>query len=229
MSPEPPMAGLTMATTTKQIPALNIDTVYVVGDSFVQGWGQADDLKHEVTEQNRFTRILSERLGVREINRGQAGASNEYIFRETMRGLRILGRDRARTLFVVAWTEYSRREIWFSKSKPSGLTQISTVIPNYHVDYYDDNHAKTHSWAMIQALHLALTEQRVPWLEFWTVGSIKHYQGTHSLDMDRNILDMESLLGRDRYCLQPNQYTGHPTPQGHRRIAERIIESLARV
>ena len=80
--------------------------VYSIGCSYSGGVGLEDS-------KDKFSTLLSERLGAEEVNEAMGGGSNQRIFRKVIDWV-ILNPDKLKhTLFLIQWTSLGRNELWY--------------------------------------------------------------------------------------------------------------------
>jgi hypothetical protein len=210
-------------------PIKNPDCLYIIGDSFVVGWGQDDDKNKEVNHYNRFSSLLSKNLKLNEINKGVAGCSNEYIFRQTIIDIGNLLRNNIKPLVICVYTDVSRKELYCNKS--SNLNSVRNFIKDYHVNHYDNLYSYQHSISLIAGLQSFLKINNVNYVEISSLGSrddIKEYDENNLIDNTNYFFNIEEVIGYNRFHLDETKplYNGHPTALGHRLIAEKLEEIL---
>lgn len=107
--------------------------VYSIGCSYSGGVGLED-------WKDRFSTLLSERLGAEEVNEAMGGGSNQRIFRKVIDWV-VLNPDKLKhTLFLVQWTYAGRNELWYCGPTPNEKGEIE-----YHPDMnWDGNWYNSH-------------------------------------------------------------------------------------
>ena len=205
---------------------MDYDLFYCIGDSFVHAVDQSDDLQRTVTHNNRFTGLISSHYGLREVNKGLSGASNEYIFRTIYNDMLEYKRNGINPFVLVLYTDHNRKEIWSSKNNiPYTLGEYiasKAFIKEWYSEHFNDTYNKHMSDAIESAIKFMLTSYGIDYLD------------GHSLTPDKNIkynthLDMPvgDFCAPDRFPLtDKNDFDGHPTVQGHKRIAKWIIDKI---
>jgi hypothetical protein len=132
--------------------------LYNIGCSFSIGNGIGEELGYSVSSdprkkadwpaikeleaKSRYSAVLSEKLGLKEINEANGGGSNQRIFRKTWNWIAKNPKLLSETLFVIQWTfplraEYYRDKVNHLKSKWNHLEYKTIVEDRMHM-WYDE-------------------------------------------------------------------------------------------
>ena len=121
-----------------------IKYLFVNGCSFVAGVNAGEYLgisqDDERVKDLRFSKILSDKLGIEEINLAKGGESNEYSIRTTFDWIENNKDKVNETLFILGVTETSRIEFFLTQSKNFQTSAMSWVIANYENKYNIKKH-----------------------------------------------------------------------------------------
>lgn len=98
---------------------MKYDSVIAVGCSFVHGSAIEDENGRPANGQYRFSKVLSDRLNVPEINLARAGGSNERIFRKIYQYFESdkTPRKSDNPLLIIGLSGLSRTQIYSNESK----------------------------------------------------------------------------------------------------------------
>ena len=115
---------------------INVDCLYVNGDSWVRG-SELIDPTSDVTDhfdhvheqyrmKHQWGKLLADSLGLEFIDGSMAGGSNDYILRTTVKDVSQLRREGRRPLVIVAWSQLQRFELPIG---PDGSLYHALVTP----------------------------------------------------------------------------------------------------
>lgn len=107
---------------------LDVDCLYVNGDSWVYGSELRDTTRLDITndfdpvhdtyrQRVNWAGLLGKKLSLPVINSGWAGGSNQRIMRTTLSDITNLKREGRRPLAIIAWTQMQRFELYDAKSQ----------------------------------------------------------------------------------------------------------------
>ena len=211
-------------------------------------WG--DELSNRY--QERYSRVVSEALGAKsEINIAVNGRSNDAIARTTMKWFL---KGNKCDLAVIQWTVINRFETFNDQQDEyKNITIQQKEWKGFYADYYHDRIGVDQLWRNVVLLEQFFIKHNIPyvflyhdryskwkkipmtnsagekWDEFeekiiildtpcvWrelVVNKEFNFIRAHSNAQDTAILDVN----------QPDFNGGHPSPQGHKKIAQRILE-----
>ncbi len=105
---------------------LNVDCLYINGDSWAYGSELRDTSRPDITndfdpvhdkyrQQHNWAGLLSKQLGLPVVNNSWAGGSNQRIMRTTLSDITNLTREGRRPLAIIAWTQIQRFELYDAK------------------------------------------------------------------------------------------------------------------
>lgn len=95
---------------------MKYDCILAVGCSFVHGSAIEDENGRPANGQYRFSKILSDKLNLPEVNLARAGGSNERIFRKIYEFF-TLCKDYKNPLIIIGLTGLSRTQIYSNASE----------------------------------------------------------------------------------------------------------------
>jgi len=100
---------------------INVDCLYVNGDSWVRGselidptsdiTNHFDPIHDSYRAAHQWGKLLADSLGLEFIDGSMAGGSNDYILRTTIRDVSQLRREGRRPLVLISWTQLQRFEL----------------------------------------------------------------------------------------------------------------------
>ena len=139
---------------------MKYDLLYCIGDSYVQGVRLGDDVGDIITEKSRFTGLVAANYSLPEVNKGSAGCSNEYIFRNIFLDMQEYREKNINPLVIVTYTDYVRKEMFsIGRGKPETITEFHfdrEFAKHYLLNHYDAGFLKTTSIVQISMIKMML-------------------------------------------------------------------------
>jgi hypothetical protein len=207
------------------------DLLYCMGDSFVVGQGQDDDINREVTVENRFSNLIATHYGLECVNNAVAGCSNEHIAKTVYSDILKFKDEGINPLVVVTYTEPSRTEIYSNKLKSTTTISESTVVyfKDYMIDNYNAPYALNRSIYNALSVKTLLNYCNFDFVDAWTFEYHENYVSRRiKVPYMSNVQEIDTpistIAGDDRFKV--GEAYLHPTPAGHRKIANTIIEKI---
>jgi len=209
--------------------------LYAVGDSFTYG----QELDNP--EQSCWARLVANSIGYDLINDGRPGVSNEYMVKKTMQAVSEIKPD----LVIVSWTSAGRTEfadewgaydIWpgcSSRVFDDPVLDYRKQLIKYITLYNNEEHEYRRWLRQVILLQSFLKSNNVDYRfvsAFDNQRRNKRYQ-MHNLGYI-DMIDLDKFIGWPHQGLvewaygTPQGPGGHPLEEGHKRIAEKIIEAL---
>lgn len=203
------------------------DLLYCMGDSFVHGYGQSDDIKQEITVENRFTNLVANHYGLRCVNNASAGTNNEYIARTVYSDILKLKSKGKNPLVFVAYTDPWRTEIYSNKfNMPMTINEDSvSFFKEYMVDNYNFQYAIERSIYNALSVKTMLNYCNFDFVDAWNFDLKKIPYINNEQELNKTL---SAIAGSDRYTVKIDGYSrlGHPNLIGHQKIADAIIEKI---
>ncbi len=195
------------------------DLLYCIGDSYTYAIGQADDIKQEVTVENRWSRLVADHYGIPELNKGQAGESNQYIGRVLQNDMIQYKKENKNPLVVVLWSDSNRIEVWdHSQNKPETLNQDHGIFKDFMVDHFDFEYNNRIADYHSNAMRFMLDYMNIDFVEAESTKSECRLENLHK---DAVLFSDEirevGLFGG----------TGHLNAKGNALFAKQVIEKHA--
>ena len=203
------------------------DLFYCIGDSFVFAVDQADDPAKTINNQNRFTGLIASHYNLQEVNKGLPGASNEYIFRTIYSDMEVYSRNNIKPLVLLLYTDCSRKEIWSTKDRnPVTLGNhcvSSSFIKEWYAEHFDVGYNKIMTNIIITAIGYMLAANNIDFVDGYSI-TLREVIEENNTHLPMCVGD---FCGFDRFSLmEDGDHCGHPTVQGHKRIAKWIIDKI---
>jgi len=207
------------------------DLLYCMGDSFTVGCGQADDVNEEVTVDNRFSNLISSHYGLDCNNNAVSGTSNECIARTIYSDILKFKSEGVNPLVVVSYTDPWRTEIYSNKLESTTTINENSVeyFKDYMIDNYNPLYALNRTIYNILSVRALLNYCNFDFVDSWVFyyhennvaykPKIPYISNLQEIDTP-----LASIAGDDRFKINDNYF--HPTPFGHRKIANTIIEKI---
>lgn len=125
----------------------DVKYLFANGCSFVAGVNAGEYLginqDDEKVKKLRFSKLLSDKLGVEEINLAKGGESNDYSIRTTFDWIENNTEKVSKTLFVLGVTEISRIEFPLVYKNKFQTSAMNWVLTNYETKYNIKKHEHT--------------------------------------------------------------------------------------
>jgi hypothetical protein len=210
-------------------------------------WG--DELDNRLKE--RYSRIVSTHFNAREINIARNGVSNDRISRTTMEWF---ARGNTCDLAVIQWTVISRFESYNGSYIP--VVVQDNTFKSFYADYYDDQIGVNSTFKNAYLLEQFFISKKIKYIFLWhdcynrwTMRIERNNAGETWKEWDKHDIMLATpcvwrdLLVKNKFnfiradpaekdrCILNNETDyvsskGHPNPQGHQKIAQRIIDSV---
>ena len=211
-------------------------------------WG--DELSNRYAE--RYSRVVCEALGAKsEINIAVNGRSNDAIARTTMKWF--LSGNRC-DLAVIQWTLISRFESFNEQQEEYvNLTVQQKEWKSFYADYYHDRIGVDHLWKNVVLLEQYFIKHNIPYVflfhdrySHWKKIPMTNAAGQKWDEFEETCIVLDTpcvwrelvvnknfnfMRSEDKYndlvILNGGKSDfngGHPSPQGHKKIAQRILD-----
>ena len=216
-------------------------------------WTKGEELENR--KEERFSKLVCDKLGAEEVNLARCGGSNDRIIRNLMIEYDITKYDMA----VIQMTFPARTEYFYERETDRGWSAITGRTKYYTPEEYkkDENWVRVnpksnyHKWlykGKLTSLNQTvdrLSEKFLDHSTFWTdyyknVMNEKYFDTKENIHMQtiRNHCKVNNvplvLTSINKWTKQtfdlllaksslPVHAYGHPTKEGHRMIADRII------
>lgn len=207
------------------------DLFYCIGDSFTVGASQADDVNGEVTIENRFSNLVANYYGLECVNHAVAGTNNNYIARTAYFDILKFKSQSINPLIFIGYTSPSRTEIYSNKTgTPVTMNHENvTYYKEYMVDNYSEQYILDCTRYNVLSVRTLLKYCKFDFVDAWVFySSGKHNDELLEIPYLDNQEELSTPLfkiaGDDRFKFNNNY--GHPTPVGHQKIANIIIEKI---
>ena len=92
-------------------------------DERIEKFDFINDTNWDIGFDERWSKLLSDKLGLEEINKARHGGSNDRIIRMTIEWCNNNQDKINDTLFVIGWTSFNRFEFW-----DNFLNELSIVL-----------------------------------------------------------------------------------------------------
>lgn len=211
---------------------MKYDLLYCIGDSYVQGVRLGDDVGDIITEKSRFTGLVAANYSLPEVNKGSAGCSNEYIFRNIFLDMQEYREKNINPLVIVTYTDYVRKEMFsIGRGKPETITEFHfdrEFAKHYLLNHYDAGFLKTTSIVQISMIKMMLNTWNIDFVDTWSMSYISDYDFDIPTKLET---DIGTFCGYDDRFNMPgtgdkDSHNGHPTTNGHRRVAQWFVDKF---
>jgi hypothetical protein len=212
------------------------DLLYCIGDSFVYAIDQADDVNHEITENNRFTNLVSNHYDLKCVNHAVPGISNEYIAKKLYSDIINFKSQGINPLVFVAYTDPWRTEIYSNKNNVAATMTESTVsfFKEYLVEHHNDQYVLDRTIYNVLSVRTLLNYFSFDFIDSWVFyysGPAGPYKNDIPYISNKQEIQepLKDIAGVDRYILSSDNNIityGHPNIIGHAKIANTIIEKI---
>lgn len=204
------------------------DFIYFMGDSYTFGASQADDLKGEVTMDNRYSQLVANKFKLPLVNNSFAGCSNDYIVRKITRDTLEYKKKGYKPLVVVCYTDFNRREIWWNKvNGPITLNPDIKIYKDYLVDHYNKEFNKEITRYHMASMKSLLNYVEYDFIETWSGEVVYEPLLDRTTELIPQFID---IVGDDGCFLVTNDYggkrKGHLNIKGNKIIAKHIIDKI---
>ena len=199
-------------------------------------WG--DELHDRLNE--RFSTLVSNHYGCQHLNIGQCGVSNDFIVRNTIKYLQSNKPD----IVVMQYTVHSRLEYFINQTTEKWTPQRANSTKRsraYYLSVHNEIFAAENMWKNIflfesycKSVGQKYVSLMADHFERVIIKPERFYNGYYgnwrSMCKDRQPSFIQSeLLGMDK--INPQNYAqgfggGHPSAEGHKVIANKIIELI---
>ena len=211
-------------------------TLFTIGDSFTYGQELANPLQHA------WPRLVADSLGCSIINDGSPGVGNEYMVKKTMQVVGELKPD----LVIVGWSSCGRQEhadewgaydIWPGCNNrvfdEDPKLQYRKELIKYITLYNNEEHEYRRWLRQVILLQSFLKCYNVDY-RFVSAFDNQHRNEKYMKDNQgyADMIDVSKFIGWPTAGLVEWAYNspigpgGHPLEEGHKKIAEKIIETL---
>lgn len=210
-------------------------------------WG--DELENR--EEERYSRVVSTHYNAKETNIAANGNSNDAIARTTMEWF---AQGNTCDLAVIQWTVISRFETYKKRYIP--VVVQDNTFKSFYADYYEDQVGVNAAFKNAYLLEQFFISKGIKYVFLWhdcynkwTMRIEKNNRGESWKEWDKHDIMMEipcvwrdmlvkkelNFIRADRaeedrcilkYDTDFVSSHGHPNPQGHQKIAQRVINNL---
>jgi lysophospholipase L1-like esterase len=194
------------------------DLILFMGDSYTVGFGQADDVYQVITNQNRYSALVSQYFNLEEVNIAEAGISNHFIARTLYNELPNFKNKNINPLVIVSYTSYNRLEI---------LNETLPYYKDYLIDSFNEKFNLECSKYYILSVRALLNSLQMDFIE--TSSLFKFREAPELINNQCLPDDFPTIVGADgcfKGSKNGNEWLGHLNITGHKMIAERIIEKI---
>lgn len=247
----------------------NMKYLYVGGDSMSDGSCLIEysdkrikrlKLKHtewDIGFDERWSKLLSDKLDLEEINQARHGNSNDKIFRTTMDWAVNHIEDLSETLFVIGWTGYDRFEFYdnyldryvqVSNGEPTHNDRDDKRLQKYVIQYWKEQHnkeeVKDNYLRKIISLQSFFQSNNISYLFFDAIGFQVNVikENKYSLFLDKNhwwnydksinsfhhIAEKLKSFGID-FKDDGHGSNGHPGIEAHEKLSEELYVKVKNI
>lgn len=214
---------------------MKFDTLYFMGDSWTFAAGQADDVRGEVTHENRFSGIISKKLNLPCINNALPGCGNQHIFRTVYEDINTLVKKNKKPLACIFYTDSARNELYSIRNKyPINISEEFSIdfFKFYMTECYDIEYLKQQTMYYIMAVRTLLEKYQIPYVDGWAMAGyrvkVPYTDDSHELEKG-----FEEITGVNRFdYIGPNGHTGnlgHANVKGNSLIADAVLEKMSQL
>ena len=197
------------------------DFVYFAGDSFTFAMHQGDDIDGVINEKNRFSGIISDYLGLPEINVGLPGCSNMYIFRKVYEDIYKFITEGKKFLAVISYTNPDRMDMFdknYNYAQP--IHEGLDFYKSYILNHFDSDYCNEVTRDYILAIHTLFDRFNIDYVEGWAFEtSLEIPFCNKKRVLDRTFSDIIKQDGRFNS-------NGHANIIGNSRIADQYIKKI---
>jgi len=210
------------------------DSVYIVGDSFAEGV--------DVDPKDSLGSRIAEHYNVPLINKGYAGASNEYTFRTLYEDV---PKFDIKPLVVLVYTNSDRQDFYINNHNIIGsvITRPNmfskSFIKEYLTNCFSEEYQVKKSLSYIKAIRLLLETNSIPYIECFSMHDpilfdsfLKQEYTYAKLDDVTHMMDTSLTVkgGWNKFHLtvQPKNElpAGHLNERGSELVAQWMIEKI---
>jgi len=189
-------------------------------------------------EQDRFSRLVSDHFGLKELNVSKGGGSNQRIVRTTFEHFN----ENVKAV-VIGWTHASRMEVFFSKWQSvnsQNINSIPTAIRDYYLDIHSGQQSLAAYYSYILQIQKLCKISNIPLIMFNSINigyglqelspETETLQYIQQIDFSENIWLFDPIDGLetfDSFSFNDKFEGGHPREDSHRRISKLIIDKLS--
>jgi hypothetical protein len=212
-------------------------------------------LKHtewDIGFDERWSKLLSDKLGLEEINKARHGGSNDRIIRMTIEWCNNNQDKINDTLFVIGWTSFNRFEFWdnflnrfvqVSNGEPTHNDRDDKRLQEYVTQYWKERHndleAKNEILRKIILLQSFFKSNNLSYLFLDAIGSQldiirKHKYNTfidkkYWWNYSKEINSFPHLASTlNSYGIDSEDGIGHPGIEAHKELSEQLYLILLR-
>lgn len=199
------------------------------GCSYVEG----AELENRYEE--RFSRLVSDHFGLKELNVSRGGGSNKRVVRTIIDSL-----NKDVTAVVIGWTNPYRSEIFLAGKwrviNVGSIPRFDKTISTYYSQVNFGSVGLADHFRYVKQIQTLCEYGNIPCVMFNSlpIGN-KHGEDippeeTHGIDLSEKfwLLDPLDPFQTFRYLSEGNQHeNGHPRKESHRKLADLIIEKLS--
>ena len=198
------------------------DFIYFIGDSFTFAINQADDVKREVNKSNRFSSLVSSHFNLIEVNEGNPGCANHYIFRKVYQDIHKFVDEGKKFLVVLAYTYPERMEMFNNKVHiPVPINKGFSFYKDYIIESMNQDYCDQISTELIWAIHTLLDSFGIDYVESYMHSILKIPYAKNERVIP---LPLESILDPVEDRFTPN---GHANIKGNAKIASHYINKIS--
>jgi len=196
-------------------------------------WG--DELENP--EEQRFSRLVCNKLGAEEYNLAGRGWSNDILLHKFLKFSTICGKP---DVAVIQWTQHSRWQMWDDSrndweilcTKKKYHLKLNAV--RYYRNVYTDHHGIENYWKNVYLAEqyckdndIKLIMMNMDWNKELTVDYVSPYQSLVKSEIPyitNGILPRPTNKSPESF--EYYMKSGHPSFKGHQTIADYIINNF---
>jgi len=219
-------------------------------DERIEKFDFINDTNWDIGFSERWSKLLSDKLGLEEINEARHGGSNDRIVRITIEWCNNNQDKINDTLFVIGWTAFNRFEFWdnflnrfvqVSNGEPAHNDRDDKRLQEYVTQYWKERHndseTKDEFLRKIILLQSFFKSNNLSYLFLDAIGSQldiirkhkyntfidKKYWWNYSKEIN-SFPDLASTL--NSYGIDSEDGVGHPGIEAHKELSEQLYETL---
>lgn len=205
------------------------DAAYFVGDSYVYGVDQLDDINKDVTIDNRFSALVSNHIGAKEINAGIPGACNFLILQRLYADLPSILAQYKNIIVFCFFSDYSRDcvEIKDDNYYVKNKQHDSHFIQNYFTEGFYVQRTNT----CVHAAQTLLLSNSIDFVDGYSMGKAVDDEYDHTTTEFRLRNSIANLCSPDLFYIGTElsgcEPTGHLTVAGNKKFSDILVTRLS--
>ena len=194
----------------------------------------------------RWSKLLSDKLGLEEVNEARHGNSNDKIIRKTIEWCLKHQSDLSETLFVIGWTNHDRFEFWdnyldryvqVSNGEPTHNDRDDKRLRKVVEEYWKERHniiqTKNKYVRNIILLQSFFKSNNIPYIFFDSIGRQVEVlkENKYSLFIDKqhwwNYNELVNSFDKlaedlDSFGIDFDNGSGHPGIEAHKELSNQL-------